>query len=142
MPHVIICLIVNPERSKVLLFRRAAHKIFPGKFAPVAAGPYAETENFREKASEEIKNETGTKAEIVLEAPVMNFEIEKTQYVIHPYLVEVKENTQIILNEEHTSFRWVPLFELGNPEYDQRFQSYVPKLLALEQLGRSRINTP
>lgn len=116
--EALVSIIVNPERDAVLLFKRADNKLF-GKnlFAPVAAGPYQSGEDFKQRAIEETKAETGIEGKFLLEAPAQNLPLEGKMITVHPFVFEVAQDSPVVLNEEHTEYRWVPLGELSQPEY-------------------------
>lgn len=121
----LISVITTPDRSKVLLLKRREDKLFGGEYAPVAAGPYTSTENFREKAIEETKAETGLDAKLLSEGPSFNLETEQLKAKVHPFLFEAAEESKVTLNDEHTESRWVPVNLLNSPDFDPRLTSFI-----------------
>lgn len=121
--------IVNPEQNKVLLFKRASNKMYGNTFAPVTAGPYSPNEDFKQKAIEEIKAESGIGGKLLLEGPAIDYPLQNMTAKIHLFLFEVPEDSSVVLNEEHTEWRWVPLEDLSLPEYDPRLSPGIQMLL-------------
>lgn len=83
------------------------------------AGYLDELKSPREKVLEEIKEELGIGQNNILSIvfgkphQFTNDEVNKT-WIVHPFLVELKQKPNIKLEWEHTDYRWIKPGELKN----------------------------
>ena len=113
----LVCVVINKE-GKILLLKRAPDKkYYPERWATVAAGPISPDTDFDSFAKKEVKAETGqegkmleSKEQIVFED---QFDGKLAELHIKPYLFEV-DSENIILNDEHTEYKWVNKEDLLN----------------------------
>jgi 8-oxo-dGTP diphosphatase len=119
--HVVTCFLMR--RGKVLILRRSENVgSYRCKWAGVS-GYIEKGERPADTAFKEIREETGLTApgvELVREGPALP--IAMTNFVVHPFLFEVKRG-RVRLDWEHSESRWIRPSELG------RFGS-VPGLAA------------
>jgi 8-oxo-dGTP pyrophosphatase MutT (NUDIX family) len=109
--HVVTCFLMR--RGKVLILRRSG-KVGTYKCKWAGVSGYVEKgEKPSETAFKEIREETGLAApcvELVREGPALP--IAMTNFVVHPFLFEVKRG-RIRLDWEHSESRWIRPSELG-----------------------------
>ena len=108
--HVVTCFLMR--RGKVLILRRSG-KVGTYKCKWAGVSGYVEKgEKPSETAFKEIREETGLTApcvELVREGPALP--IAMTNFVVHPFLFEVKRG-RIRLDWEHSESRWIRPSEL------------------------------
>ena len=134
--HILIGMVINAQRSKTLLFKRTEQKLFPGIYAPIGAGPYPNSTDFRSKMIEELHAEAGVDGKIVVMAPVFLMRIATKLQHMHVFFIEVDEQSSIVLNDEHTKYAWVNFEELQHEPYDPRLYPQIQKLMMLEKLQK------
>ncbi|MEX1062109.1 MAG: NUDIX domain-containing protein [Balneolaceae bacterium] len=112
----LIDLYVYQEKEQILSFllmRRAGGKIYGGQWRMVG-GKAGDRETHWQAALRELKEETGLIPDLFWSVPTINHFYEpKTDQVhlIPVFAAEITGDPAIVLDDEHTEFRWV---EAGN----------------------------
>ena len=108
-------------KDRILLLKRS-NKVgaYRGVWSTVA-GYWDEPVSLKKKILEELKEEIGLKEEQIKEIYFgENFEVKDKRinknWLIHPVLVEVKEEPRIRLDFEHIALRWIRPLEINNFE--------------------------
>jgi dATP pyrophosphohydrolase len=94
---------------KFLLLKRANNQIYPGLWQMVT-GKIEEKEKAHQTALREINEETGLKPVQLWVAPTINsFYEPKEEYIclLPVFAARVEEETNVILSEEHSEYKWV-----------------------------------
>lgn len=96
-----------------------------------------EAKPVREKVLEELKEELGIKEDKILSMSFGEFHeikdknINKT-WLVCPVLVELNENVEIILDWEHTEYKWVMKDEINKfdivPELDKSLEKALERI--------------
>jgi 8-oxo-dGTP pyrophosphatase MutT (NUDIX family) len=119
-------------RDKILLLKRSDEvREYKGKWN-VVAGYLDEFKPFHEKILEEINEETGINESNILsiqfgkQYEFTDEKINKT-WIIHPVLVELRNEPKIKLDWEHTEYKWIKPEELKIfdivPELDKSWEN-------------------
>jgi len=130
----VITIFVKYEDKILLLKRSDKVRAYQGKWNSVA-GYLDELKPIRQKSLEEVREETGIKEDNISSIQVgesyefKDTEIDKT-WIIHPILVELKNEPEIQLNWEHTEYKWIKPEELKNFDIvlslDKSLESVMP----------------
>jgi 8-oxo-dGTP diphosphatase len=113
-------------RSKILLLKRSDRvRTYQGKWCPVA-GYLEELKPIRQKALEEVQEETGISRNSISSIHIGKpYEFNDPKlgitWIDHPVLLELKKKPEIKLDWEHTEYRWI------KPEELDKFDT-VPEL--------------
>ena len=127
MTSVVTVLLVNNEEKILILKRSNLVKTYKGLWGGVA-GYIEEDEKPNETALKEIKEEVGLENEDVELLKQMDpifftdyYEGKKYDWKIFPFLFKIKEKRKIIIDWEHSQYRWI------SPSQIQKFKT-VPHL--------------
>jgi len=127
MTSVVTVLLVNNEEKILILKRSNLVKTYKGLWGGVA-GYIEEDEKPNETALKEIKEEVGLENEDVELLKQMDpifftdyYEGKKYDWKIFPFLFKIKEKRKIIIDWEHSQYRWI------FPSQIQKFKT-VPHL--------------
>ncbi|KXA97648.1 hypothetical protein AKJ38_00635 [candidate division MSBL1 archaeon SCGC-AAA259I14] len=98
------------HENKFLLLKRSDKvRTYKNKWC-VVAGYLDELKPVGEKALEEVKEETGIREDEISEiysGESFMFEDENKTWISHPVLMELKEKPDVVLDWEHTEYKWV-----------------------------------
>ncbi len=131
--YAMACVVVD-QQGKVLLLKRAPDKkLYPNKWFVVGAAPLSAEENFKEIALREIKDELGVEGKIVREGPKYNLETNDSNWTVVTFLAKISDN-DIILNKEHTEYKWI------NPNEVRQYET-VPNTVEIVNyfLGKAQV---
>jgi len=114
----VITIFVKYEDRILLLKRSDKVRTYQGKWNTVA-GYLDELRPVREKILEEVKEELGIIEDNILSIRLgepYEFTDEKANktWIVHPVLVELKNEPEINLDWEHTEYKWIRPEELKN----------------------------
>lgn len=104
-------------QDKILLLKRS-DKVgtYQGKWNCIS-GYLDELKPIYQKAMEEIEEESGIGRDDILSmrlGETYSFTDKGKTYIVHPILVELKNQPVIRLDFEHTEYKWIKPEELGN----------------------------
>ena len=118
IPYVMALVVVN-ENGDFLLLKRSEDKyIGPGAWSVVGAFPLTQEDDMKEVAKRELFDEIGISKELGDITYLGNFQsdFEAKDKVITAMInvlsVEIPSNSAIVLNNEHTEYKWVSVKEL------------------------------
>ncbi|MFH1789163.1 MAG: NUDIX domain-containing protein [Candidatus Altiarchaeota archaeon] len=117
----------------LLLKRSERVNTYRGKWNTVA-GYLDEPRPIREKVAEELSEELGLSVEgassVRFGEPYefMDESLGRTWF-IHPVLVEFDEKPEVVLDWEHTEYRWVRFSELGSYDKFPKFMESLRRVL-------------
>jgi len=126
--HGMACLVINFKRQLLILKRSPDKKLFPNKWAPVAAGPFFEKPEMLEIAKRELVDELGVNGKIIKEGEVIKEKTGGMDWLIYPFLAQIGTDV-ITLNEEHVDYKWIDLKELKNYETTPGLRKMIKDLL-------------
>ena len=111
--------VYRKEKNHVyfLLMQRAKEKIYSGQWRMIG-GKTQEGEKRWQTALRELKEETGLTPDLFWTVPTLNhfYEPESDQtHLIPAFAAEVAGNSEITLNDEHVTFKWLPIGDI--PSY-------------------------
>jgi dATP pyrophosphohydrolase len=102
------------DEINFLLLKRSSDKIYGGQWRMIG-GKVENDEKAYETALRELKEETQLSPEIFWTVPSINhfYNPESDQILFIPaFAAEIFADSEIILDEEHISFKWVPYSEI------------------------------
>ncbi len=103
----------SDKEIKFLLLKRAENEKYPNIWQPIT-GSINKNEKAYETALREVTEETGIKVKELLVVPTLSgFYSYENDYIsiIPVFAVEVEENIEVKLSQEHSDFKWVSLKE-------------------------------
>lgn len=117
-----------------LIFRRSSNKIYAGQWRMIG-GKVKPDESSWQAGLRELKEETGINPDLFWAVPSVNqFYEHKTDTVhsIPAFAARMASGTDIVLNEEHTEFKWISAVNVDHfikwPE-QRRLIRLIEKLL-------------
>jgi 8-oxo-dGTP pyrophosphatase MutT (NUDIX family) len=115
--------IFNNNNEVLIIFKSEIEDINPNT-ADIPGGRLEFKETLEEGLAREIREEVGLEVEIIAPSRAWSMvkEDKDLQLVGITYLCYTKENTEILLSEEHTSAKWVPVNKIFNGEYPKWIQ--------------------
>ncbi len=123
---MVVSLFIRCKDELLVLKRSRKVAAYKGLWNTVA-GYYDEPKSVRQKALEELNEETGITKKDVLKVsigPVINRKDAAigTTWISHKVLVELKRKPKIRLDFEHTEYKWVKEEQLKSLEMVPRFK--------------------
>jgi 8-oxo-dGTP diphosphatase len=134
MPSVVSCLL--EYQGKILLLKRSTKvSTYKGMWGAVA-GYIEPDETPFETALKEIREEAGLLSDDVSllrkgdTAPISDlYEGKRYDWVIHPFLFEVKKKDKVHIDWEHVEYRWIDPGDIGRYETVPGLKEIVRKLV-------------
>lgn len=130
---------INSGKPEFLLLLRSQKKIYANQWRMVG-GKVQEHETYWQAALRELDEELGVKPIEFWTLPSVNTFYEHSSNQIHhipAFAAKFPENAELILNEEHTSYRWVSVDEIEDmlawPE-QKRLIQLTHKLVTAKQI--------
>ena len=109
------------HREEILILKRSEKvSTYQGKWNNIG-GYLDEFKDVKQKVLEELREETGIEEEMIASIKTGKFsefsdKILNKTWLIHPFIVELKEKPEIKLDWEHTEYRWIKPEEIS--EFD------------------------
>lgn len=135
MPSVATSLLMNSEGKILILKRSNKVKTYKGLWGGIA-GYVEEKEEPYETAIKEIKEEVGIKKEDIsfikqLDPIVFTdyYEQKRYDWEIFVFLFKIRKKSKIIIDWEHTEYRWIPPLEIIKYKTVPHLKDVVFKLL-------------
>ncbi len=113
LPYIMALIVVNENGDYLLLKRSADKYIGPGEWAVVGAFPLTQQDNMKEIAKRELFDEIGIIKEMGGITALGNFQADypaKDKVItamVNVLKVEISSKSKIVLNNEHTEYKWV-----------------------------------
>lgn len=124
----IINAIFKSQDERVLLFKRSENSTyFPG-FYHILSGKLIVDENYIDGLRREIQEETGiviNKDDIVGESDLEYSKWDGKVFEIKKFCLKFNDDRDIVLNEEHSEYRWVKRDEIGILKTTSQVQDLV-----------------
>ena len=110
------CVVIHPKLKKLLLLKRSPDKkTFPNKWWVVGAYPFFEKVDMVQIAIREIKDELGRQGAVLKISSeitkIIFLEGRTVELILTPVLASI-ESENIIINNEHTEYKWIDLLDL------------------------------
>lgn len=105
-------LVIDAENKKILVLRRAKHKLFAGQQEP-PGGKVNEGESLKQAVYREVMEEAGVKIHNVKHIGDFDFDNEYGNFLEHIFYSEVTpEYSDVKINsDEHEEFKWINIDE-------------------------------
>lgn len=110
MKPIIAAHFINDNNELLILKRAPDKKVYPNKW-DVVAGKIEDGEMPIKALHREVEEEIGINNFIILEEKEEQYTFAELSYHVHLYLCKILEE-KIILNKEHTEWKWVTLEQL------------------------------
>jgi dATP pyrophosphohydrolase len=129
----------NQNKVKLLIFKRTAEVIYPNQWRMIG-GKAKKEEKLYEAALRELKEETGLVPLLFWTIPSANQFYDHSTDTIHhipAFAAEIKSNSNIKLNHEHSEYKWISEDEIDNyiswPE-QRRLMNYLVTILTKNEI--------
>lgn len=133
IPYIMALVVVNENGDYLLLKRSEDKYIGPGEWAVVGAFPLTHQDNMKEIAKRELLDEVGITKELGDITSLGNFQADyaaKDKVItamVNVLKVEIPSTAKIVLNNEHTEYKWVSAKQLE----DLPLTESIRKILSL-----------
>ena len=104
------------ETVEFLIVKRSSHKIYAGQWRMIG-GKIKEKEQAWQAGLRELKEETTQIPKLYWTIPSINhfYNHRNDQVELIPaFAAELEEDAQIVLNEEHSEYKWIDKSDFGN----------------------------
>ncbi len=135
MTRVVTCLLINNEGKLLILKRSKMVKTYKSLWGGIA-GYIEENEKPYETALKEIRQEVGIEKKnvnLVKEIEPIGFsDIDdgwKYDWLLHPFLFEVKGTYKLRINWEHSEYKWIDPCEIESFDTVPYFKDIVSEVL-------------
>ena len=124
-----VAALVFDEKNNMLLLRRAAFKkTYPNKWDTLV-GKREEGESIKECLLREMKEEIGEqKFTILQQFEKKKYSDEGREWFVHLFRIQI-QNARIVLNAEHSEFKWLPLSEVMKEDCSLPLKEDLKRLL-------------
>ena len=136
--HSKTCVVLNCTifyKGKILLLKRSRKvRHYKGKWNTIG-GYIDEIKSPKQKAIEEAQEELGIKKSPIKTAKVFNsFKVYDRKinrlWVVYPILLELKSKPKIVLDWEHTNYKWITPEEINKFDTIPNLDKQIKRMLA------------
>ena len=114
--HVVILALIRNKKKYLLTLRHDANPKMNNKWQ-IPGGSLEFGEKIYETLDREVMEELGIKVEVISPVPYIDTDIFTTRQIVFiTYLCKLVDDSEIILNEEATDYRWFSIKDLDKIE--------------------------